>query len=76
MDYRVRAEIPQSGFPGSARQDPYMPATVEVIPGAGQCDWISFLNGLKEIGYTGYLTIETHRMDIAPEIELAWHLEI
>jgi L-ribulose-5-phosphate 3-epimerase len=74
MDYRARAEIPPSGFPGSPRQDRYMPATVEVIPGAGQCDWISFLKALKEIGYTGYLTIETHRMDIAPEIELAWAL--
>jgi len=71
MDYRPRTEIPSSGFAGSARQDPYMPATVEVIPGAGECDWISFLKALKEIGYTGYLTIETHRMDIAPEIELA-----
>jgi len=74
MDYRARAEIPPSGFPRSPRQDRYMPATVEVMLGAGQCDWISFLKALKEIGYTGYLTIETHRMDIAPEIELAWAL--
>jgi len=74
MDYSARAEIPPSGFPRSPRQDRHMPTTVEVMPGAGQCDWISFLKALKQIGYTGYLTIETHRMDIAPEIELAWAL--
>jgi len=51
-----------------------MPATVEVVPGAGECDWVSFLKALEEIGYRRYLTIETHRMDIAPEIELAWAL--
>jgi len=77
MDYKAIAEIPSS--PGFFVFPYYTtlskPAIVEVIPGAGQCDWVSFLRTLKEIGYEGYLTIETHRMGIPPEIELAWALK-
>jgi len=47
----------------------------ECIPGAGECDYVAFIKALKEVGYTGYLTIESHRSDIPPEIELAWALK-
>ena len=68
MDYVAVAEIPYRphyllSVPG--------PAIVEVAPGAGQCDWMSFFKALDDIGYEGYLTVETHRTDIAPEFELA-----
>lgn len=68
MDYVAVAEIPYRphyllSVPG--------PAIVEVAPGAGQCDWMSFFEALDDIGYEGYLTVETHRTDIAPEFELA-----
>lgn len=42
---------------------------VEVIPGAGEADFIGLIRALKEIGYEGYLTIECHRSDISPEIQ-------
>jgi sugar phosphate isomerase/epimerase len=42
---------------------------VEVIPGAGDADFIGLIQALKEIGYEGYLTIECHRSDIPPEIQ-------
>jgi sugar phosphate isomerase/epimerase len=43
--------------------------TVEVMPGAGECDFVGFIRALKEVGYKGYLTVECHRSDIVPEIQ-------
>jgi len=73
MDYKPVAEIPPPTLPFAFPNlpTPHRHATVEVIPGAGQCDWTAFLRALRDIGYKGYLTIETHRTDIPPEIELA-----
>lgn len=49
--------------------------TVEVMPGAGECDFVGFIRALKEIGYKGYLTIECHRSDISPEIQASQALQ-
>lgn len=37
--------------------------TVEVMPGAGESNFVEFIQALKEIGYEGYLTIEYHQSD-------------
>ena len=73
MDYKLAAEVPPTTWPPAPPSSATMRrhATIEVIPGAGQCDWTAFLKALRDIGYEGYLTIETLRTDIPPEIELA-----
>ena len=62
MDYRTVSALPPST--GTATRP-----TVEVVPGTGECDYAAFINTLREIGYSGYLTIECHRSDIPPEIQ-------
>jgi sugar phosphate isomerase/epimerase len=56
------------------KETAYRPS-VEVMPGAGECDFIGFIQALKKTGYKGYLTIECHRSDISPEIQASQALE-
>jgi len=64
MDYKRVSTIPV------LRETAHRP-NVEVMPGAGECDYVGFIRALKEGGYNGYLTVECHRSDIAPEIQAA-----
>ncbi|MDQ1279351.1 MAG: hypothetical protein QG670_613 [Thermoproteota archaeon] len=68
MDYRIVSSMPP--FTGQTTRP-----TIEVIPGAGECDYIAFIKALKEIGYEGYLTVECHRSDIPPEIQASQALQ-
>jgi sugar phosphate isomerase/epimerase len=68
MDYKTISALPPLSPPTKRH-------TVEVIPGAGECDYIAFIKALKEINYTGYLTIESHRSDILPDIQAAQALQ-
>jgi sugar phosphate isomerase/epimerase len=68
MDYKRVSNIPVLAKTATR-------PTVEVMPGAGECDFVGFLHALKKIGYKGYLTIECHRSDISPEIQANQALE-
>ena len=68
MDYMRVSTIPV------LRETAHRP-TVEVMPGAGECDYVGFIRALKKIGYGGYLTVECHRSDISPEIQAAQALQ-
>lgn len=68
MDYLRVSTIP------ALKETAHRP-TVEVIPGAGECNYVGFIRALKEIGYRGYLTVECHRSDIAPEIQAGQALQ-
>ena len=62
MDYRTVSALPPSVATATR-------PTVEVVPGTGECDYVAFIKTLREIDYSGYLTIECHRSDIPPEIQ-------
>jgi protein FrlC len=62
MDFQRVSTLPVLDAPVSRPQ-------LEVIPGAGEADFIGFIRALREMGYDGYLTIECHRSDIPPEIQ-------
>lgn len=64
MDYRSVSSLP----PLNARVSS---PTVEVIPGAGECDYVAFIKALTESGYQGYLTVECHRSDATPGVQAA-----
>lgn len=62
MDYMNISSLPPQGIRITS-------PTVEVIPGAGECDYFAFIGALKDVGYKGYLTVESHKSDITPEIQ-------
>jgi sugar phosphate isomerase/epimerase len=68
MDYRRVADTPV--LDATANRP-----TLEVMPGAGECDFVGFIRALKEVGYNGYLTVECHRSDITPEIQASQALQ-
>jgi len=68
MDYKTVSALPPLPAPTTR-------PTVEVAPGTGECDYVAFLRALREVDYTGYLTIESHRTDIAPEVQAAQALQ-
>ena len=68
MDYRTVSSLPPFTVPTTR-------PTVEVIPGAGECDYVAFIKALKEVGYNGYLTVECHRSDIQPETQATQALQ-
>ena len=75
MDYKVVPYLPPTAGTDPMVDPSEMRPITECIPGAGECDYVAFVKALKEVGYNGYLTVETHRRDIPPEIELAWALK-
>ena len=68
MDYKNVSSLPPQGTRITS-------STVEVIPGTGECDYLAFIKALKDINYSGYLTVECHRSDILPEIQAAQALQ-
>ena len=64
MDYRNACSLPPQGTRTTS-------PTVEVIPGSGECDFHAFIKALRDIDYSGYLTVECHRSDIPPGIQAA-----
>jgi sugar phosphate isomerase/epimerase len=68
MDYKTVSALPPLSSPTKSH-------TVEVVPGAGECDYSDFIRALKEINSTGYLTIESHRSDIPPDIQASQALQ-
>lgn len=68
MDYKTVSSLPPLAVPTTR-------PTVEVVPGMGECDYVAFIKALKEVGYTGYLTVECHRSDISAEIQASQALQ-